>query len=640
QAGPATPALIGLMATALMYRVYTAGRADLAIACLAAAAAFFLLAIPLIGWVESEGSLLLVIVALVVLAGLALRQLGRLIRAAAPASATKHIDTNADTAAGLDPWYISLFRLAVMGLTAILVIVFLFMTLDPGIEQLWMAGLVVCAAGLLILKARGSVVRELGTTLAMAGLGMAGVGLYALDETAVFVRAGGAMLLGLAVYALAAGAALRFLCAFFTLALVCTLTWPEHQAYAPFDLLEGGPAWHYLPAYLRLWWLAVAGVLALAVASRAGSAALWLPLAWALVCLAQAMTWIAPSPTLLGLGQTAQQAPGLLLIWVGCALLPVLAMAALLWRERDVPRWLRVAAPAALAVASLGWMGAPGVSMALLWLVLGYALSQRALLVFAVLALLTYLGRFYYQMDASLLQKSLVLGLTGAWLLLSWRTLRAKAAAPSAAHDQSAAGPPPASNRRPGHLTASSAVSRPWALAGLWVGLAAVLLTVNGGIYQREQILAQGRQVVLALAPVDPRSLMQGDYMALRFAAEQETRRLLDQAAPQVAQAIEDRRGGWLVLRPDPDGVHHVRAVLASPDQHSDSQSNTQQDASGTILEFRLRNGRMRIVTDAWFFPEGQAARYEQARYGEFRVDSRGVGLLTGLLDEQRRPLP
>src|SRR3546814_20942627 len=93
-----------------------------------------------------------------------------------------------------------------------------------------------------------------------------------------------------------------------------------------------------------------------------------------------------------------------------------------MWRAGHVPRWLSVSAPLALAVASLGWLGAPGVSMALLWLVLAYAMGQRALLVFAVLSLLAYLSRFYYQMDATLLQKSLVLGLTGGWLLLSWRS--------------------------------------------------------------------------------------------------------------------------------------------------------------------------------------------------------------------------
>ncbi|MDS1139832.1 GDYXXLXY domain-containing protein [Pusillimonas sp. SM2304] len=628
QNGPAAPAAIGLMAMALMYRVYTAWRPDLAMVSLAAATAFFLLAIPLLSWVESEASLLLAIVALLVLAGLALRQLGKLIRAARPSDSAEPAQ---DAAPGLDPWYVSLFRLAVMGLSAILIIVFLFMTLDLELEQLWLAGLVVCGLGLLALRGGGSVIRELGMTLTATGLIMAGSGLYALDDVGALPRTAGTLLLGIIVYGWAAGAALRFLCAFFVLALACLLTWPGPEYEALNALFDKGSIWQHVPAYLRLWWLAVAGVLAFAAARRIDRRAFWLPLAWALACLAQAMAWIAPAPTMLGLALVWQQAPGLLLIWAGCALLPVLSLWALLRRAAGLPRWLGVAAPAALAVASLGWMGAPGVSMALLWLVLGYALAQRSLMVFGVLALLTYLSRFYYQMDATLMQKSLVLGLTGAWLLLSWWALRTKAAVSAAAHAHADSGPRPAVG-----VLLAPRTGRRRIVAGLGVGLAAVLLLANGGIYQREQILAHGQPVILALAPVDPRSLMQGDYMALRFAAADEARRMLAQAPPQTAQAVEARQGGWLVLRPDAEGVHHVQAVSPS----LDALDGAVPEESDVWLEFRLRHGTLRIVTDAWFFPEGQASRYEAARYGEFRVDRRGTGLLLRLLDAQGRPLP
>lgn len=56
--------------------------------------------------------------------------------------------------------------------------------------------------------------------------------------------------------------------------------------------------------------------------------------------------------------------------------------------------------------------------------------------------------------------------------------------------------------------------------ARVWLAVLAgilVLIAVNVSIYQREQLLQHGRFVLLELAPVDPRSLMQGDYMALRF---------------------------------------------------------------------------------------------------------------------------
>src|SRR3979490_1276041 len=45
----------------------------------------------------------------------------------------------------------------------------------------------------------------------------------------------------------------------------------------------------------------------------------------------------------------------------------------------------------------------------------------------------------------------------------------------------------------------------------------AVLALVDFSIREKERQLAEGSVVFLELAPVDPRSLMQGDYMALRF---------------------------------------------------------------------------------------------------------------------------
>ena len=51
-----------------------------------------------------------------------------------------------------------------------------------------------------------------------------------------------------------------------------------------------------------------------------------------------------------------------------------------------------------------------------------------------------------------------------------------------------------------------------------------ILALVNWSIAEKEKHLAEGKVVYLKLAPVDPRSLMQGDYMALRFRLAPQTR--------------------------------------------------------------------------------------------------------------------
>jgi hypothetical protein len=48
-------------------------------------------------------------------------------------------------------------------------------------------------------------------------------------------------------------------------------------------------------------------------------------------------------------------------------------------------------------------------------------------------------------------------------------------------------------------------------------------------------------------------------------------------------------------------------------------------------VRYRIRDGRPKFATNAFFFQEGDAELYDAARYGEFRVDDDGELLLTGL---------
>lgn len=627
--GVLTIAVPGLLVTALVYWVYISKRPDLAMVCLAVLGAFCLVAISLIALMPSEEGLLLAIVVLIVSAGLALRHLGALMRSMQkiPAKASQSDQASSQdhavASAPQEPWYLSLFRLAVMGIMACLVIAFLFMVLDLRFEQAWQLGVIIGAGGLLIFRvSQGDIPRELGTTLMAAGLLMTGIGLFIMDGIQPEIRAACMLLAGLLLYVFAAGAALRFFCAFFVLAVVLALTWPNHDVLGLLDVQDPAHAWIAFPAYLRLWWFGAGAVLVLAVGSRSRDPALWTPLAWALVCLAQMLAWLAPAPALHGLAALWQQAPMLLVIWLACAVLPVLVLAVMLSRVSELARVVRIGAPVALAVASLGWMGAPGIALALTWLILGYALAKRTLLVFGVFALLAYLARFYYQMDSTLLQKSWVLGATGCWLLLSWYVLR-KIARPAGATGA-------------GWRKTAAHARRPWREVGLLAGLVLILVVANTGIYQREQILATGQRVVLALAPVDPRSLMQGDYMALRFAVADQLRLRLAREPADIAEKIKAQQGGYLVLQADEQGVYHLIGLRPRGGEQVAARAG---DLPIVELEFRLRSGKPRIVTDAWFFPEGQATHFEQARYGAFRVDGKGRGLLTQMLDDQFAPL-
>lgn len=148
-----------------------------------------------------------------------------------------------------------------------------------------------------------------------------------------------------------------------------------------------------------------------------------------------------------------------------------------------------------------------------------------------------------------------------------------------------------------------------------------ILLLVNLSIVEKEQHLAQGEIIFLELAPVDPRSLMQGDYMTLRFEVGNQIR-----AAARTDSEKAKPLKGYAVVRLDEQRIaHFVR--LGSPEE-----GLTENERA---LFFRQRNGRIQFATNAYFFEEGQAERYEAARFGRFRVNEQGEPLLVGLHDEQ-----
>ena len=152
------------------------------------------------------------------------------------------------------------------------------------------------------------------------------------------------------------------------------------------------------------------------------------------------------------------------------------------------------------------------------------------------------------------------------------------------------------------------------------LGALLVLGALNAAIIGKEQIKRSGEVVYLPLAPVDPRSLIQGDYMALRFALtadierrdEADTRSAREGAVAFANVALDDRR----VARLAGEGT-----------------------APALKLRYRIRRGHVWLGTNA-FFEEGSAERYNSARYGEFRVDREsGEAVLVGLRNDRLKAL-
>lgn len=166
--------------------------------------------------------------------------------------------------------------------------------------------------------------------------------------------------------------------------------------------------------------------------------------------------------------------------------------------------------------------------------------------------------------------------------------------------------------------------TRRWDRIIVVAALVLILALVNWSIWSKERHLAEGELLFLELAPVDPRSLLQGDYMALRFGLASWVRSA--RYASQYAGEERDAADGYVIVRLDAQRVGHFQRLGSPATILADDEM---------LLRYRLRNGQVQFATDAFFFQEGHAERYEPARYGQFRVNESGEPLLVALHDEE-----
>lgn len=163
--------------------------------------------------------------------------------------------------------------------------------------------------------------------------------------------------------------------------------------------------------------------------------------------------------------------------------------------------------------------------------------------------------------------------------------------------------------------------------------LVLILILVNASIIGKQQHLAEGRIVYLELAPVDPRSLMQGDYMALRFHVANDLRSALRSLNSKADNAFNMANAdGYVIVTLDDNKVGRFSRV----DRDREQTLNDNE----IRLRYRIRGGVIKFATNAFFFQEGQAKTFETARYGQFRVDDNGELLLTAMYDAELSPLP
>ncbi|PQA92469.1 hypothetical protein B0A69_15675 [Chryseobacterium shigense] len=147
------------------------------------------------------------------------------------------------------------------------------------------------------------------------------------------------------------------------------------------------------------------------------------------------------------------------------------------------------------------------------------------------------------------------------------------------------------------------------------LNLVILLVYFNYSVAKKEELLKDGQLVLLQLAPVDPRSLMQGDYMSLRYSLSE-----------NIYSKYLPKRG-YCVVRLDDKGIaERIRF----------QQEKTPLNKGEYIIKYTAPNEwNINIGAESFFFQEGHARKYEKAKYGGIKIDKNGNSLLVGLYDEK-----
>lgn len=146
------------------------------------------------------------------------------------------------------------------------------------------------------------------------------------------------------------------------------------------------------------------------------------------------------------------------------------------------------------------------------------------------------------------------------------------------------------------------------------LNLVILLVLFNNSIVKKENLISDGELILLELAPVDPRSLMQGDYMRLRYEISNNTN----------YDSISKR--GFCVVQLKSNGI--ARRVRIQ-------NGKTPLNDNEYLIEYTSGEWSMNIGAESFFFQEGEGEKYEKAKYGGIKVDNQGNSLLIGLYDEK-----
>lgn len=159
---------------------------------------------------------------------------------------------------------------------------------------------------------------------------------------------------------------------------------------------------------------------------------------------------------------------------------------------------------------------------------------------------------------------------------------------------------------------------------------------------ERDRLILTGKEILLELAPVDPLSLLQGQYMIINFALEREEIEVKDQEVNSDRIRIKYNESARIVLRYNESGVASFNRfedgqLLASNEMLFKIKRRTDRKYSnGEVSKYFYR---INVEQESFLFRENTEKKYEEAKYGVFKVGPDGDFVLVDLADKDLNKL-
>ena len=149
------------------------------------------------------------------------------------------------------------------------------------------------------------------------------------------------------------------------------------------------------------------------------------------------------------------------------------------------------------------------------------------------------------------------------------------------------------------------------------VNLIFFLAVFNWKIVEKEWTLQTGGLVLLEIYPLDPRSLMQGDYMRLRYEMTRQ----------------------W-----EPTSLKKGYCILKMGEKNIGTYDRMQKGLTPlakdeVAIRFNRSGNLVNIGAESFLFEEGQERTYQRAKYSGLQVDENGSIVLVGLYDKDAKQI-